>query len=214
MNYDGLIAVLMILGFLAWVATYALIIKRGFQDKACGMPIVALCANISWEFIFGFLHPDLPPMNYINMGWCIVDIVIIFLYLRYGWKTFSQYFSKPFFFFNYAVVQTLAFLCILTAFYQFQDLDGSYTAYADNIMMSGLFIYWALGKENVDGQSLYIGLAKLVGTLFISIAQYQVMPDAIFLNYAYVACFVLDSLYVGLLYSRLKSIGIQPWQRV
>ncbi len=40
-----------------WTITYILIIQRGLRDHTYGMPLVALCANISWEFIFSFILP-------------------------------------------------------------------------------------------------------------------------------------------------------------
>ena len=40
-----------------WTLTYVPIIWRGFLDQTYGMPLAALCANLSWEFIFSFVHP-------------------------------------------------------------------------------------------------------------------------------------------------------------
>ena len=57
---------LMIIGGIFWSLTYILIIRRGFIEKTYGMPLIALCANISWEAIFSFLHPHSPPQLYIN----------------------------------------------------------------------------------------------------------------------------------------------------
>ncbi|MHC5853839.1 transmembrane-type terpene cyclase [Nostoc sp.] len=34
-----------------WILTYILLIQRGFKDQTYGMALVALCANLSWEFI-------------------------------------------------------------------------------------------------------------------------------------------------------------------
>ncbi len=48
---------------LFWTVTYLLIIRRGFRDQTYGMPLVALCANLAWEFIFSspsaWSHPTL-----------------------------------------------------------------------------------------------------------------------------------------------------------
>ena len=32
---------------LFWTLTYVLVIRQGFRDRTYGMPLVALCANIS-----------------------------------------------------------------------------------------------------------------------------------------------------------------------
>jgi hypothetical protein len=42
---------------LLWTVTYLLIIRRGFLDHTYGMPLAALCANLSWEFVFSFVFP-------------------------------------------------------------------------------------------------------------------------------------------------------------
>jgi len=39
--------VLAILSGIFWTITYLLIIRRSIQDKSVGMPMVALCMNIS-----------------------------------------------------------------------------------------------------------------------------------------------------------------------
>ena len=40
---------------IAWITVYVLMIRRGFLDKSYGMPMIALCLNVSWEFYFTFL---------------------------------------------------------------------------------------------------------------------------------------------------------------
>ena len=59
----------------SWTLVYILIINRGFQDRTFGMPLTALCANLSWEFIFSFIYPQNPPQNYINITWLAFDII-------------------------------------------------------------------------------------------------------------------------------------------
>lgn len=41
-----------------WAITYLLILHRSIQDRVIGMPMVALCLNIAWEFIFSFVYPS------------------------------------------------------------------------------------------------------------------------------------------------------------
>ncbi|GIK40385.1 MAG: hypothetical protein BroJett011_42180 [Chloroflexota bacterium] len=67
-----------------WTLVYLLIIKRGFQDRTFGMPLPALAANLSWEFIFAFLLPHGQPQVYINIVWFTFDVVILFQALRFG----------------------------------------------------------------------------------------------------------------------------------
>jgi hypothetical protein len=58
--------IISVIGGIFWILTYVFIISKGFKDKTFGMPLIALCANISWEFIFSFVFPYGPPQSYIN----------------------------------------------------------------------------------------------------------------------------------------------------
>ena len=33
-----------------WTISYLLIVQRSIQERSVGMPLVALCINISWEY--------------------------------------------------------------------------------------------------------------------------------------------------------------------
>src|SRR6266852_2809478 len=57
---------------ICWTLVYLLIIKHGFQDKTYGMPLWALAANISWEFIFAFMlltHNNV--QHVVDIVWCL-----------------------------------------------------------------------------------------------------------------------------------------------
>ncbi|MBO3443209.1 hypothetical protein [Clostridium sp. CCUG 7971] len=41
---------------LFWIITYILIIKKSVKDKTYGMPFLAICLNLSWEFVFAFIY--------------------------------------------------------------------------------------------------------------------------------------------------------------
>ncbi|MGE5845040.1 MAG: hypothetical protein ACM32K_09090, partial [Syntrophaceae bacterium] len=71
------IQALLIASGVCWIIAYALIIRRGLLDRTFGMPIVAVCVNISWEFIFSFIIPHEPPQLYINIGWFLFDLFIL-----------------------------------------------------------------------------------------------------------------------------------------
>ena len=80
---------LMIIGGLFWSITYILSIGRGFKDKTYGMPLAALCANISWEGMFYFIYPHSPPQLYIDYAWFLIDVFILMQFLKYGRSEFS-----------------------------------------------------------------------------------------------------------------------------
>lgn len=60
-----------------WTVAYFLIIRRGLLDRTYGIPVVAVCVNISWEFIFAFIVPHESPQRYINIGWFLLDVFIL-----------------------------------------------------------------------------------------------------------------------------------------
>ena len=52
---EPIYTVLTIVSGIFWTIAYINIIYRGFKDKACGMPLMVLGLNWSWEFIFAFM---------------------------------------------------------------------------------------------------------------------------------------------------------------
>jgi hypothetical protein len=194
-----------------WTAVYVLIIRLGFRDKTYGMPIAALCANISWESIFSFLYPHAPPQNFINVIWFIFDLVIVFQTLRFGKLEFAY---RSLFYPAFVLGLLVSFGAILAITFEFDDWDGKYAAFGQNLMMSILFIAMLLKRQNVRGQSIYIALFKMIGTVLPSILFYLRYPDSPLLNFLYVSIFVFDLIYVGLLYVKHGELGINPWRRI
>jgi len=193
-----------------WTLVYILIIRRGFYDKTYGMPIAALCANISWEFIFSFMIPHGPPQNYVNVVWFIFDLVIIFQTLRSGRAVFEP---SRLFYPAFLLGLVTSFGVILAITYEFSDRDGKYAAFGQNLMMSVLFIAMLLKRESLSGQSIYIALFKLLGTVLPSILFFLRFPGSVLLNFLYVAIFVFDAIYLAMLYVKHRELGINPWTR-
>jgi hypothetical protein len=192
-----------------WTAVYVLIIRLGFRDQTYGMPITALCANISWEFIFSFLYPHAAPQNYINVVWFVLDLVIVFQALRFGRVAFERaWLFYPAFILGLVV----SFGTILAITLEFSDWDGKYAAFGQNLMMSVLFVAMLLKRRDVKGQSIYIALFKMAGTLLPSILFFLRFPNSSLLNFLYVSIFVFDLIYAVLLYAKHKELGIDPWK--
>lgn len=112
---------------LFWSICYLLIIHRAFKDKAYGMPLIPLCVNTSYEFIFGILHPDNPPVNYANIVWFFIDVVIVYQYLRYGKQELTAYVSSKWFAPAFLLTLATAFIGVLTLTYDLNDWQGNYT---------------------------------------------------------------------------------------
>jgi hypothetical protein len=198
---------IMMIGGLFWSATYILIIRRGFKDKTFGMPMAALCANISWEMIFAFFSPHDAPQLYVNYIWFSLDVVIVIQFLKYGKKEFPNI-SRWQFFAIFALGISIAIPMILAVNYQLEDNVGAYAAFGQNLMMSVLFVTMLINRKGIGGQSFYIALFKMIGTGLSSIAFYLYRPiaqESILLQFLFIAIFVFDLIYTVGIYRKYKN---------
>lgn len=197
-----------------WTLTYLIIIKRGFRDKSLGMPLTALCANISWEFIFSFIHPHGAPQIYVNYVWLVFDGVIMFQAIKFGVRDFPKNLSAKLFFPFFTLTLILSFCAVLFVTREFKDWDGKYAAFGQNLMMSVLFVTMLVRRDSVAGQSLYIALFKMIGTLLPSFLFFRLYPTSVLLNFLFIAILIFDFVYTVMLYRKLKVDRINPWSRV
>src|ERR687893_536829 len=194
-----------------WTLAYLLMIRRGFLDRTYGMPLVALCANLSWEFIFSFVYPHDLPQRAVNVVWFSFDLVILLQLLLYGPREFADLPRRAF----YAVLAlalAASFGAVLAVTLEFDDFDGAYSAFGQNLMMSVLFLAMLYGRNSLRGQSVSIALLKMGGTALASFAFYFYNPEyegSILLPFLYVAILVFDGIYVGaVVYTRhLRKLG-------
>ncbi|MCZ7569073.1 MAG: hypothetical protein M5U01_10870 [Ardenticatenaceae bacterium] len=192
--------ILMLGSGLFWTLTYLLIIRRGVLDKTYGMPLVALCANLSWEFIFSFVHPHPSIQRPVDIVWLALDVVILLQLLRYGPREFADL-SRGIFYSAFGLALVTSFCSVLFISYEFNDLDGTYAAFGQNLLMSVLFIAMLYRRRSLRGQSTWIAVCKLVGTALASLAFYRytaVAERSILLSFLFGAILVYDSIYLGL----------------
>lgn len=150
---------LMIIGGLFWSITYILIIWRGFIDKTYGMPLAALCANISWEGIFSFIYPHSPPQLYINYIWFLIDVVIVMQFLKYGKSEFPSL-SKNKFIAMLLFALATCFGLVFSITREFNDWQGAYAAFGQNLMMSVLFILMLFQRNDLRGNRCSLHFLK------------------------------------------------------
>jgi len=196
-----------------WSITYLLLIKRGYQDKACGMPMAALALNISWEFIFSFIHPHGGFQLVINIAWFVLDTILVVQYLRYEPARRPAGESAAFFYGAFLSILAVSFLTILLVTREFDNYGGYYTAFGQNLLMSILFIRLLLDRKDLAGQSLYIGLAKMLGTLCASMMVFAYAPESrltVFFAWA-ILCF--DLVYVGIFIRQSRRLGVDALLR-
>jgi hypothetical protein len=196
-----------------WLITYLLIIRRGYLDKACGMPMAALCLNISWEFIFSFVYPHAGIQRVINIAWFALDLAIVAQFLRY--ESVRRPADRPalLFFGGFLSVLIVSFLAVLFTTLEFGNGIGSYSAFGQNLVMSILFVGMLLDRNDLAGQSVYIGLAKMLGTFCASALVFAYTPESrLTVFYAWAIVF-FDLAYVALFIWKSRRLGIRPLAR-
>ncbi|NEQ55648.1 MAG: hypothetical protein F6K11_36985 [Leptolyngbya sp. SIO3F4] len=194
-----------------WTLTYIFIIKCGFQDKTYGMPLFALSFNLSWEFIFSFIFPESHShiQHIVDIVWLSFDVIILFQLFRYGIHNFPKLPTTIF----YAVIGsaiTAGFCSIFFIYSEIQD-SGIYTAFGQNLLMSILFITMLYQRQSLLGQSIWVGIFKLLGTVFASLAFYlypvpEISGKTALLPFLYISIFIYDSIYIGLIASKANFI--------
>lgn len=190
-----------------WVVTYLLIIIRGFQDQTYGMPLVALGLNISWEFRYTFITPHWEPYIYSNIIALSLDTLILCQTLCF-WRTEFPKLTKTGFYSRFLLLLLLSYLTIYLTSQIMNDEIGFYIAFWQNLLMSILFIAMLKFRNNLRGQSIYIGNTKMLGTLAASLAFSLYDPvnkGSIFMNFIYLSIFILDVVYIILIYKKRKS---------
>jgi hypothetical protein len=201
-------SIILIAGGVFWILTYIFIISKGYKDKTYGMPLLALCANISWEFIFSFLLPHSPPQLYINYLWFALDVVIVFQFFKYYKNEFPTLPSLTLYI-VFGISVATAFSIILVGGTFLGDDDGVYAAFGQNLLMSMLFVVMFFKRGNtLRGQSIFIAVFKMLGTCLTSIHFYLFEPvsqSSIVLPFLFISIFLFDLLYTMLIVKQYKK---------
>ena len=169
-----------------WTISYLLIVQRSIQERSVGMPLVALCINISWEFIFPFVFPTEKPQLYINYVWFFLNLVIVIAYLNFGKAEFSKQFPESFFYAAFFSTLDVSFLNMLFITYEFgTEQSAIYTAFQDNLIVSIVFIcFYLMVMETIcvycDRQNDWycmcfyfnLSICAIINTLNFSLSKY------------------------------------------
>jgi len=218
---------------LFWSLTYVLLIYVGFKEKTFGMPLFALGLNISWEFLFSFLRiiPDGGSQRIVNIVWLLLDVAILLTFLKYGKPDFPKL-SATGFYANAALVFVVSFgiLFVATDFPRVeatQDIrltaSRDMTAMLQNGVMSILFVHLLRQRGSSRGQSIWIAVFKMLGTLCVSLMLLQPAFRVqiyghhaqiwVILIVAGVVVFAYDMIYTALLYRLMQKENRFPWTK-
>jgi len=202
-----------IAGDFFWLLTYLMLIRLAFMDKALGIPVLAVCGNISWEFIYSFIIPLTPPQVYLNILWLFLDIIILCLAIRFRQTSEQEFFRGLFFYPGIAACLLLSFGAMLSMSCGFSDWIGKYAGFGQNLIMSLMFLVMLAKRQDLAGQSIYIALFKLLGSLGMFIWFYMAYSFMLVRTFLYISIFTCDALYLILLYRKHRELGLNPWKK-
>lgn len=198
-----------------WLIAYCLIIRRGFRERTYGMPLIPLCANFAYEILFGFVWPDDYPVYIVNIIWAGFDSIMVYQYLRYGLSEWPDHYPKRWFYPTFLTVFAMALIGISTLTLDTHDTHGgNFTGWGAQLLLSAGCITMLLRRNSPKGQSMYIALARTLGTASLIYAQESYERPLMFLRFIYIASPILDIAYMVLLHRICKAQGISPWRRL
>ncbi len=192
-----------------WCVVYIECIRIGVRQRTYCMPLLAICMNFCWEalsFVDCVIHVKESAFMYVHYGtWLLLDIGIISTFVLYH-KEEAQKFAK-------GLVRTLIERCfwgvlmlvvaVILFMYFFIPTWKGYFAYADNLIMSALFIVMLYLRKGSRGQSMSIAVIKCMGTLCATMTM--ILNGSYDLFAMGIGCFVLDVAYIILLYRTIQT---------
>ena len=195
---------------LAWTIVYIEAIRLGFKYKTYAMPVAVLGLNIAWETIYGFhgLTEAIDAQTIFNLLWAAADVVIVFTFFRFGRSELPKFVTRPMFI-GWGIVIFGASYAVQALFIgQFGWMDGArYSAFLQNLLMSGLFIAMLVARRGTRGQSMVIAIAKWLGTLAPTILI-GVLGNLPFIIGIGLLCSVFDLIYIGMLWWAKKRPAV------
>jgi hypothetical protein len=193
---------LTIVSGLAWSIVYIEAIRLGLRYKTYAMPVAALALNFAWETIYGIhgLTGTVSAQSIVNLVWAAADVVIVSTFFRFGRAELPRFVTRPLFIGWGVIVFGTAYALQALFIGQFGWGDGAkYSAFLQNLLMSGLFIAMLVSRRGARGQSMVIAVAKWLGTLAptILIGALGGLPFILWIG---ILCSVFDLIYIGLLW--------------
>lgn len=220
-----------IISGLCWSIAYSSLIYRGFKDKTCGMPLVALSLNFSWETVFSFIYrTEDTALNIVNPIWFILDLIILITYFLYSYKYLKHGYgisTLSWIFISLCAFITSFSIMVLGKpfFIPLNYFNGSiyevaiFIAYIQNAIMSLLFVnmFYTRKKSGypIEGQSFYIALPKFIGSsLSVGISYIILHPGKwYFVGIFIILMFIFDFWYCILIWKELRENNINPFKR-
>ena len=203
---------LLLLSGLCWIIVYIQLIIVGLKHKTYGMPFVALALIFTWEALYSYIGLKSNLLNiqtWIILIWLLLDMVIVYTYLRYGRKYFPKHTSKEYFMPWTILIFLMSFIIQYYFIVEFGDLGKLYSAFLQNLIMSILFINMLVNRMDIKGQNLTIAINKWIGTLAPTILFGVIQGNKLVLVLG-IFCSIFDILYIYFLNNIKKMSSNRP----
>ena len=204
-DYELWAIILTIAGGVCWIILYSLLVRRIIREKYVEMPIIAACGNFAWEFLWGF-----PFAHMVTLGqafvwgyriWFFLDIFIFYHVLKHGHLQIDvPEFKKIWKYLGVLVMLGWAGLIYTFVIDGRDHLWGAPSAFSLAVCISALFIILFIRQRHKRRFSKTLAWLKLLGTGCYSISYLSFQPDATFIRALCILIFVLDAIYLVLLY--------------
>ena len=195
---------LKVLSGLCWTCVYAAAVRVGFRDRTYALPAFALGLNVVWEAIYfagGVFYwrdygGDVRTQTVINGLWLILDVGVVVTFVRFGPRQWVGL-AKAGFVAMSALILVVSLGVQVAFLTQFGAETGArYSAFAQNLLMSVLFIVMLEQRRSAAGQSNVIAVNKLVGTLAPTISSGFIGEFRPFIAITGLLCLVTDVVYL------------------
>lgn len=208
-----MILFLTVLSGIAWTVVYVDAVRIGFRDRSYAIPAAALALNFAWEVIYAShsAATGLSVQGVINIVWALADVVILYTFFRFGRSELPAWVTRKLFLGWALLLGVTAFAVQLLFVAEFGwDAAPRYSAFLQNLLMSGLFIAMFAARGGARGQSLLIAVAKWIGTLAPTIV-FGWFGNAPLILGVGALCSIFDLVYIGLMWrARAASAGTGP----
>ena len=206
---------LTLLSGVAWTVVYVFAIHIGIRQRTYAIPAAALALNIAWESIYAArgLATNLSVQTFVNVAWGLADVVIVYTFLRFGRKELPGFVSRPMFVAWSILIFAAAYIIQWLFIMEFGWTEASrYSAFLQNLLMSGLFIAMFVARQGMRGQSVVIAAAKWIGTLAPTVAFGAIAGSTFILGLG-ILCSVFDLAYLGLLLWARQNLALDSAAR-
>jgi hypothetical protein len=202
---------LVVISGVCWTIAYIELIRGGFRDKTCGMPLFALGLNFAWEVLYSidglFINRAFVlAQSVANVAWACCDVAILVSFFKFGRGLVPK--GARSWFVPYTLLALATCAVAQLAFYLHFDnvvAASQYSAFAQNAVMSILFLNTLLNQDGAPGQSMLMAVCKCVGTVAPTILGGIVEGFNIYILLMGAICLVFDVTYIVCL-GKLKQV--------